>query len=98
MEHRPNAAMEDVPMGSSMGESKDATEIECSLWNASIGGCKDALPRFYSIDDNEDDGGDEDQVDARMSDNLSFVGIGYVGALHESNSNLAECSGQGNEK
>ena len=62
VEHRPNtdAAMEDAPMGSSMVESKDATEIECVLWNASIDGCKDALPTFCSTDNNEDERSGED--------------------------------------
>jgi hypothetical protein len=100
VEHRPhtNAAMEDAPMGSGMAESEDATEIECALRNASIGGCKDALPAFRSTDDDEDEGGGEDQVDARMSDDLSFGGVGSVGASHGSDSNLAEYSEQGHEE
>jgi hypothetical protein len=60
--------MEDAPMGSNAAESEDATEIECAICNASIGGCKDALPAFCSTDDDEDEGGGEDQVDARMFD------------------------------
>jgi hypothetical protein len=100
LEHRPHtdATMEDAPLGSGMAESEDATEIECALWNASIGGCKDALPAFRSTDDDEDEGGGEDQVDARMSDDLSFGGVGSAGASHGSNSNPAECSGQGHEE
>jgi hypothetical protein len=100
MEHRPHtdAAMEDAPLGSGMAESEDATEIECALRNTSIGGCKDALPAFRSTDDDEDEGGGEDQVDARMSDDLSFGGVGSPGAPHGSNSNPAECSGQGHEE
>ena len=47
-------------MDSGVGEYENATEIECALWNASIGGCKDALLAFRSIDDNEDEGGSED--------------------------------------
>jgi hypothetical protein len=100
VEHRPNAdaAMEDAPVGSVAVEFEDATEIECALWNALIGGCKDALPAFRSTDNNEDEGGDEDQVDARISDDLSFSGVGSVGASHEFDSNPAECSGQGTEE
>jgi hypothetical protein len=100
VEHRPHtdAAMEDAPLGSGMAESEDATEIECALWNASIGGCKDALPAFHSTDYDEDEGGSEDQVDARMSDDLSFGGVGSPGAPHGSDSNPAECSGQGHEE
>jgi hypothetical protein len=95
VEHRPHtdAAMEDAPLGSGMAESEDATEIECILRNASIGGCKDALPAFRSTDDDEDEGGGEDQVDARMSDDLSFGGVGSAGASHGSDSYPAECSG-----
>ena len=85
-------------MGSDMVEPKDATEIECTLWNASISGCNDALPTLHSSNDNEDEGGEEDQGDARTSNNLSFDRIGSTGTLHESDSNLAECSGQGNEE
>jgi hypothetical protein len=72
VEHRPHtdAAMEDASLGSDMAESEDATEIECALRNASIGGCKDALPAFCSTDDDEDEGGGEDQVDARMSNDF----------------------------
>ena len=84
--------MEDAPMDSSMAESKDAIEIECVLWNASIGGYKDAFLAFRSTDDDENEGGGEDQVDARMSDNLSFNGVGFAGASHESDSNPLECS------
>jgi hypothetical protein len=100
VEHRPHtdAAMEDVPLGSGMAESEDATEIECALRNASIGGCKDALPAFRSTDDDEDEGGGEDQGDARMSDDLSFGGVGSLGAPHGSDSNPTECSGQGHEE
>ena len=79
-------------------ESEDAIENEGAFWNASISGCKDALPAFCSIDDNEDEGGGEDQMDAHMSDNLSFSGVGFVGALRESDSNATECFGQGNEE
>jgi hypothetical protein len=64
VEHRPHtdAVMEDAPLGSGMAESEDATKIECALRNASIGGCKDALPAFRSTDYNEDEGGGEDQM------------------------------------
>ena len=55
-----NAAIEYAPMGSDMVEPKDATEIECTLWNASISGCNDALPTLHSSNDNEDEGGEED--------------------------------------
>ena len=79
-------------MGSSAAESEDTTKIECALWNASIGGCKDALPAFCSTNDDEDEGGGEDQVDARMFDDLFFGGVGSARALHESNSNPLECS------
>ena len=43
VEHCPNAdtTMEDAPLGSGMAESEDATK--CILWNASLGGCNDAL-------------------------------------------------------
>jgi hypothetical protein len=100
VEHHPHtdAAMEDAPLGSGMAESEDATEIECDLRNASIGGCKDAVPAFRSTDDDEDEGRGEDQVDARMSDDLSFGGVGSVGASHESDSTPADCSGQGIEE
>jgi hypothetical protein len=62
VEHRPHTdvAMEDAPLGSGMAESEDATEIECVLRNASIGGCKDALLAFRSTDDDEDERGGED--------------------------------------
>ena len=78
--------------------SKDATKIECALWNASITGCKGVLPAFYSIDDDDDERGDEDQVDARMVDNLSFGGVGSIGASRDLDANPAECSGHGNEE
>jgi hypothetical protein len=100
VEHHPDVdtAMEDVPVGFGAAEFEDATEIECALRNASIGGCKDALPTFRSTDDDEDEGGGEDQVDARMSDNLSFGGVGSAGASHGSNSNPADCFGQGTKE
>jgi hypothetical protein len=100
VEHCPDvdAAMEDVLVGSNTAESEDAAEIECALRNASIGGCKDALPAFRSTNDDEIEGRDEDQVDARMSDDLSFDGVGSARASHESDSNPAECFGQGNEE
>jgi hypothetical protein len=99
VEHRldGNAAMEEAPLIAGVAEFEDAIEIECALRNASIGGCKDALPAFHSFDDDEDEGGEEHEGDAPMSDNLSFGGVGSVGAAHESASNLADCSGQGNE-
>jgi hypothetical protein len=100
VEHRldVDAAMEDAPVGSNAAESEDATEIECALRNASIGGCKDALLAFRSTDDDEDEGTDEDQVDACMFDDLSFGGVGSTGASHESDSNPTECSGQGTKE
>jgi hypothetical protein len=100
VKHRPDAdaAMEDAPLGSGVAKFEDATEIECSLRNASIGSCKDALPALHSSDDDEDEGGQEYQGDARMSDDLSFNGVSFSGASHESDSNPAECSGQGNEE
>jgi hypothetical protein len=99
-EHRPDAdaAIEDAPLGSNVAGSEDATEIECALWNASIGGCKDALPALRSSDDNEDEGGEEHEGDARMSDDLSFGGVDSAGAAHESDSNLADYFRQGNER
>jgi hypothetical protein len=99
IEHHPDSdvAMEEAPLIAGMAESEDAIEIECTLWNASIRGCKDALPAFRSFDDNEDEGGEEHEGDARMSDDLSFNGVGSAGAAYESDSNLADCSGQGNE-
>jgi hypothetical protein len=90
--------MEDASLESGVAESKDATEIECALRNASIGSCKDALPALRSFDDDEDEGGQEHQGDARMSDNLSFGGVGCSAASHESDSNPAECFRQGNEE
>jgi hypothetical protein len=100
VEHRPDAdaAMEDAPMGSSVAVSEDATEIECALRNASIGGCKDALSAFRASDDDEDEEGEEHQGDACMSNDLSFGGVESAGASHGSDSNLAECFGQGNEE
>jgi hypothetical protein len=100
VEHRPdtNTAMEDALVGSGVAEPEDATKIECALRNASIGGCKDALPALRSSDDDEDEGGEEHQEDARMFDNLSFGGVGSSGASHESDSNPTEYSGQGNEE
>ena len=100
MEHCPDidAAMEDALVGSCSAKSKDATEIEYTLRNASIGGCKDALPAFRSIDDDEDEGGSEDLVDACIFDNLSLSGVGSARASHESNSNLAKYSKHGNEE
>ena len=96
VEHCPNvdAAMEDALVGSGMVEFEDATEIECALQIASIGGCKDALPTFRTTDDDEDEGGGEDQVDAYMSDDLSFSRVGSTRASHESDSNPVECFGQ----
>ena len=82
----------------SASRSEDAIEIKCALWNASIIGYKDALPTFRSTDDDDDEGGGEDQVDACMFNDLSFGGVGSVGALHDSDANPAECSGQGNEE
>ena len=96
--HDADAAMEDAPLGSSVAEFEDATEIECALWNALIGGCKDALPALHSSDDDEHERGQEHQGDARMFDDFSFSGISFSGTLHESDSNPAECSGQGNEE
>ena len=93
-----DTAMEHAPAGSGAREYEDATKIECALWNASIRGCKDALLAFRSTDDDEDDGGSEDQVDACMSTNFSFSGVGSIGALYEFDSNPAECSEQVNEE
>jgi hypothetical protein len=90
--------MEDAPLGSSVAESEDVTEIECTLWNASIGGCKDALPALRSSNEDEDEGGQEHHGDGRMCDDLSFGRVGSSGASHESDSNPAECSRQGNEE
>ena len=100
VEHCPNTdtAIEDVPMNSGAMESEDATKIECAFWSASINGCKDILPTFHFTDDNEDDGSSEDQVDASMSNNLSFGGVGSPGASCESNSIIVEYSGQGIEE
>ena len=100
MEHCPDtdATMEDVHGALGATGSKDAIEIECALWNATISGCKDALLAFHSTDDDEDEGGGEDQVDARMSDNLSFGGVGSAGASRDLDANLAECSGHGYEE
>jgi hypothetical protein len=100
VEHRPDAdtAMEEALVGSGVALSEDATEIECALRNASIGGCKDVLPAFCASDDDEDEEDEEHQGDAHMSDDLSFGGVGSAGALHGSDSNPAECSGQGNEE
>ena len=88
-----DAAMEDMHGAPSAAGSEDATKIECALRNASISGCKDAFPVFHSTDDDEDERGGEDQVDARMSDNLSFGGVGSTGASRNSDANPAECSG-----
>ena len=85
-------------MNSGAVESEDANKIEWVLWNASISGCKDALPAFHSTDDNEDEGGSEDQVDANMSNDLSFSGVGFTRASRESDSIAMECSKQGNEE
>jgi hypothetical protein len=79
-----DAAMEDALVGSGVAVSEDATEIECALWNASIGGCKDALLAFRASDDDEDEEGEEHQGDAHISDDLSFGGVGSVGASHGS--------------
>jgi hypothetical protein len=99
IEHRPDsdAAMEETPLIAGVAESEDATKIECALRNASIGGCKDALPALCFSDDDEDEGGEEHEGDACMSDDLSFGRVGSAGAAHESDANLADCSGQGNE-
>jgi hypothetical protein len=48
--------MEDAPLDSDVVESMDANGIECALRNASLGGCKDALPAMRSSDDHEDGG------------------------------------------
>ena len=92
------AAMEDVLEGCDTTKSEDAIEIDYALWNASISGCKDVLPAFCSTNDDEDEGGGEDQVDACMSNNLSFDGVGSARASHESDSNLAVSSREGNEE
>jgi hypothetical protein len=89
--------MEEAPLIVGVAESEDATEIECALRNASIGGSKDALPALRSSNDDEDEGGEEHEGDACMFDDLSFGGVGSAGAAHESDSNLADYSGQGNE-
>jgi hypothetical protein len=91
MEH--DTTMEDAPLGSGVAESEDATEIEYVLRNASIGGCKDVLLALHSFDDDEDEGDQEHQGNARMFDDLSFSGVGCSGASHESDSNPGECSG-----
>ena len=100
MEHCPDidTAMKDVPLGFGMAESEDATEIECTLWNASIGGCKDALFALCSSNDDEDEGDEDHQGDAQMFNDLSFSRVGCFGASHESDSNPMECSRQGNEE
>ena len=89
--------MEEAPLIAGVAKSEDAIEIKCVLWNASIGGCKDALLAFRSFDDDEDEGDEEHEEDACMFDDFSFGGVGSAGAAHESNSNLADYSKQGNE-
>jgi hypothetical protein len=83
IEHCPDgdAAMEEAPLIAGMAESENATEIECALRNASIGGCKDALPALRSSNDDEDEGGEEHEGDARRSNDLSFGGVGSVGGM-----------------
>ena len=97
VEHRPNthATMDSAHRAPGASGSEDATEIEYAFRNASITGCKDVLPAFRSSHDNDDERGGEDQVDARMSDDLSFNGVGSVGASRDSDANPAKCSGQG---
>ena len=87
-----DVAMEDAPLGFSVAESKDATEIECVLRNASISGYKDALLSLHSSYDNEDEGAQEHHGHGRMSNNLSCDGIGFSEASHESDSNPAKYS------
>ena len=48
-----------------------------------------AMHSFY---DNEDEGGQEHQGDALMSDHVIFSGVGSVRASHEFDSNLMYCS------
>ena len=64
VEHRPDthATIDDAHRAPGASGFEDATDIKCALWNASISGCKDALPAFRSIDDddNDDEGGGED--------------------------------------
>jgi hypothetical protein len=74
--------MEEAPLIAGVAESEDATKIECALRNASIGGCKDALPALRSSNDDEDEGGEEHEGHARMSDDLSFGGTGSTRAAH----------------
>jgi hypothetical protein len=92
VEHCPDAdtTMEDAPLGSGVVESEDATK--CVLRNASLGSCNDALPAMHS----SDDGGQEHQGDALMSDHVTLNGVGSARALYESDSNPAYCSGQSN--
>ena len=40
--------------------------------------CKDVLLAFRSTDDDEDERGGEDQVDACIFDDLSFGGVGSI--------------------
>ena len=100
MEHHPNTdtVMEVAPLSSSMVEFEDATGIEYGLRNASLGDCKDAHPAMHSSNDDEDEGNQEHQGDALMSNHVILSGVGYVGALHESNSNPTHYSKQGNKE
>ena len=91
------ATMEEAPLIAGVVEFEDAIEIECALWNASIDGCKDVLLAFCSFDDDEDEGGEEHEGDARMFNDLSFGGIRSTGVVHELDSNLADYFGQGNQ-
>ena len=99
VEHCPDGdiAIEVAPLIAGMAESEDATEIECVLWNASIGGCKDVLPALHCSNDNEDEGGEEHEGDAHMSNDLSFSEVGSTRAAHESDSNFEDYSKQCNE-
>ena len=92
-----DVAIEDAPHGSSVVQSEDANGIdhEYTLWNTSLGGCKDVLLAMHSSDDDEDDSGHGYQGNVHMSDHVSIGGVGCSKASH---SNPAQCSRQGNKE
>ena len=65
VEHHPDAdtAIEDAPLGFDKAKFEDATKIEYTLPNASIGGCKDVLLVLRSFNDDEDERGQEHHGD-----------------------------------
>lgn len=79
--------------------SEDPIGNESALWNASLDGCKNALPALCSSDDNEDDGGHiEHQTNICMFNHVSINGVNCGEASCDLDWNPTECSEHGKEK